>query len=231
DGQATGTITDDDPPAVSIGNVSLVEGDVGSTAATFTVSLSTPSVSQVTVDWATANGTATAPSDYTPGSGTVMFASLDTTETVSVQVHGDTMVEADETFILNLSAPSGAGIGDGQGVGTISNDDSPASPSTCPGFESDPRLQLVGTSGPDVLTGGPGAEILCGLGANDRLRGGGGKDLVLGGGGNDRLAGQGGNDVLKGQAGNDKMVGGPGVDRCQGGPGKDVAAACELGRA
>lgn len=231
DGQATGTITDDDPPAVSIGDVSVVEGDVGTTAATFTVSLSTPSVSQVTVDWATANGTATAPSDYTPGGGTVMFASLDTTETVSVQVHGDTMVEPDETFILNLSAPSGAGIGDGQGVGTISNDDSPASPSTCPGFESDPRLQLVGTSGPDVLTGGPGAEILCGLGANDRLRGGGGKDLVLGGGGNDRLAGQGGNDVLKGQAGNDKMVGGPGVDRCQGGPGKDVAAACELGRA
>jgi CSLREA domain-containing protein len=236
DGEGEGTITDDDdPPMVSIGDATVAEGDTGTTLAVFAVTLSGPSQGPVTVDWATMNGTATAPSDYTSGSDTVMFASLDTAETVAVQVQGDTTVEPNEILFVDLAAPTGATIGDGQGQGTIVNDDSSPPPpqptATCPGFESDPRPQLVGTEGPDVMTGTSAAEILCGMGANDRLRGGGGKDLVLGGGGNDRLAGQGGKDVLKGQAGKDRMNGGPGIDRCQGGPGKDVARACERGRA
>jgi CSLREA domain-containing protein len=233
DGQATGTITDDDSSTISIADDTVTEGNAGTTPATFTVSLSTPSASQVTVDWATADGTATAPSDYVAGGDTVTFAPGDVEETVVVQVNGDTTVETDESFFVDLSDPTEATLGDDQGQGTILNDDTaPAPPpaQTCPGFESDPRPQVVGTDGPDVLTGSPAGEILCGLGGNDVVRGGGGNDLILGGGGNDRLAGQGGKDVLKGQAGRDRMNGGPGRDRCQGGPGADLSKSCERGR-
>jgi CSLREA domain-containing protein len=233
DGQATGTITDDDSSTISIADDTVTEGNAGTTPATFTVSLSTPSASQVTVDWATADGTATAPSDYVAGGDTVTFAPGDVEETVVVQVNGDTTVETDESFFVDLSDPTEATLGDDQGQGTILNDDTaPAPPpaQTCPGFESDPRPQVVGTDGPDVLTGSPAGEILCGLGGNDVVSGGGGNDLILGGGGNDRLAGQGGKDVLKGQAGRDRMNGGPGRDRCQGGPGADLSKSCERGR-
>jgi CSLREA domain-containing protein len=237
DAQGVGTITDDDPqPTVSIGDASATEGNAGTTQATFSVSLSGPSSSQVTVDWATSEGTATAPADYVTDSGIVTFSALDMAETIAVRINGDTTVESNETFTVTLSDPNGATIGDGQGTGTITDDDAPPPPpppppaAKCPGFESDPRPQLVGTESADTLIGTAAAEIVCGLGGNDTLKGGGGKDLVLGGGGNDRMAGQAGKDVLKGQAGNDRMNGGPAVDRCQGGSGKDTARACEKGR-
>ena len=69
-----GTITDNDPlPALSINDVTVTEGDGGSINANFTVSLGAPSGRLVTVDYATANGTATAPADYQAGNGTVSF--------------------------------------------------------------------------------------------------------------------------------------------------------------
>jgi CSLREA domain-containing protein len=237
DGEGEGTITDDDAATISVADDTVAEGNSGTTTATFAVTLSTQSASQVTVDWATSNGTATAGSDYQAGSGTVTFNPGDTTETIDVMVNGDTLDETNETFNVTLSNSSGPTITDDTGIGTIDDDDAapppPPPPPTakCPGFESDPRPQLVGTEGSDTLIGTPAAEIVCGLGGNDVLRGGGGNDLVLGGGGNDRLAGQAGKDVLKGQAGRDRMNGGPGRDRCQGGPGKDTARACEKGRA
>jgi CSLREA domain-containing protein len=232
DGQGIGTISDDDPtPSISIGDVTVTEGNAGTVTASFPVSLSSQSGGAVTVDYATANGTAAAPSDYESTMGTLMFPATETSGQIDVTVNGDVLDEPKETFFVNLSAPSGATIGDGQGLGTITDDDAPPAAPICPGFETDPRPQLVGTAGPDVLVGTGAAEILCGLNGNDVLKGGGGKDLILGGGGNDRLAGQGGKDVLKGQAGKDRMNGGPGVDRCQGGPGRDVARACEKGRA
>jgi CSLREA domain-containing protein len=233
DGEATGTITDDDSSTISIADDTVTEGNAGTTPATFTVSLSTPSENEVTVDWATADGTATAPGDYTAGDDTVTFAPGDTEEEIVVDVNGDTTAEPDETFVVDLSGASGATIADPQGQGTILNDDAAPPPppaQTCPGFEADPRPQLVGTDGADVLSGTSAGEILCGLDGNDKIRGGGGNDLVLGGGGNDRLAGQGGKDVLKGQAGRDRMNGGPGRDRCQGGPGADLSKSCERGR-
>ncbi len=80
----------------------------------------------MTVDFATANGTATAPSDYTANSGTVTFAPGVTSQTVTVQVNGDTTVEPNETFNVNLTNATGnATIADAQGVGTIVNDDQP----------------------------------------------------------------------------------------------------------
>lgn len=213
------------PPAISIADSSVTEGNGGTSTASFTVTRSGDVSGTSSVDFATANGSATAPSDYQATSGTVTFAAMETTKTIAVVINGDTTAEPNETFFVNLSDPSGASVGDAQGAGTITHDD------FCPGFESDPRPQLSGTEGGNTLIGTSAAEIVCGLGGNDTLKGGGGKDLVLGGGGNDRMAGQGGKDVLKGQAGNDKMNGGPGVDRCQGGPGKDSARACEKGKA
>ena len=113
-------------PAASINDVSVTEGNSGTTNATFTVSLSVAAVSPVTVDYATADGTATAGQDYAPTSGTLTFQIGDLQKTVAVPVNGDSVVEPNETFLVNLSNPTGGlTIADGQGIGTIRNDDQP----------------------------------------------------------------------------------------------------------
>jgi hypothetical protein len=123
----TGTIVNDDTaptPTISIGNVTLFEGNSGTTQYTFTVSLSEASTSTVTVNYATANGSATAGSDYAAASGTVTFAPGETSKTVTVLVNGDRVGEPNETFTVNLSgATDGAVITDSQGVGTIADDE------------------------------------------------------------------------------------------------------------
>jgi Ca2+-binding RTX toxin-like protein len=92
----------------------------------------------------------------------------------------------------------------------------------CPGFQGDPRNQVVGTSGADTLTGTAGRDIICGLGGNDTLIGLGRKDLLLGAGGADVLRGGGGPDVLRGGKGNDRLRGGDGNDRLFGNGRKDL---------
>src|SRR5262249_18052598 len=82
--------------------------------------------------WATADGTATAPSDYAQGSGMLTFAAGESTKTVTVVVNGDTTVEGNETFFVNLSGAVGAGVSDAQGQATITNDDSTTAALTCP---------------------------------------------------------------------------------------------------
>ena len=115
---------------ININDVAQAEGNSGNTAFTFNVTLSSPLASPVTVSYATANGTATSASDYTAASGTVTFAAGQTSQTITVQVTGDTTVEADETFFVNLSSPSAnASLGDNQGQGTIVNDDAAPAPS------------------------------------------------------------------------------------------------------
>jgi hypothetical protein len=94
---------------------------------------------------------------------------------------------------------------------------------SCPGFENDPRIQIVGTPGDDILEGTAQANIICGLGGNDDINGKGKGDLLLGGGGVDQITGAGGGDVAKGGGGNDWMSGKSGKDRLNGGKGKDVA--------
>jgi hypothetical protein len=124
DGSGLGTITDDDPaPTLSVNDVSVTEGNAGTTTATFTVTLSAASGQAVTADWATANGEATQPTDYVAGSGTLSFVPGDTSETLAVTVNGDLTAELDETFVVNLSALSNAGPADLQAVGTIVDDE------------------------------------------------------------------------------------------------------------
>jgi hypothetical protein len=113
-------------PTLSIDDVTVAEGDAGSTAAAFTARLSQPSTQPVTASFSTANGTATAGSDYQAASGTVTFPPNTLARTVSVNVLGDTTVEPDESFAVNLTSPSGATLGDAQGQGTIADDDAPS---------------------------------------------------------------------------------------------------------
>jgi len=120
----------DVPPALTVADVVLAEGDAGTTNAVFTVTLSKAAAGAVTVQYATADGTGVAGSDYDARTGTLTFQPGETTKTVSVPVRGDTLVEADERFALVLSAPAGATLADDRGEALIRNDDAtPALPS------------------------------------------------------------------------------------------------------
>jgi hypothetical protein len=111
------------PPALRISDVSVAEGNAGAVAATFAVTLSAASTQTVTVAYATANGTATAGSDYQAKSGTVTFASGETSKTITVPVNGDRVPEPNESFLVNLSGATNASIAEGQGVGSILDDE------------------------------------------------------------------------------------------------------------
>jgi Calx-beta domain/PQQ-like domain len=112
------------PPAISIADASVAEGNSGTTPLTFTLSLSGQTSETVTVQWATENDTATdVDNDYVPAGGTVTFPPLATTATIQVLVNGDTKYEPNERFLVNLSSPQYAIISDAQAVGTILNDD------------------------------------------------------------------------------------------------------------
>jgi hypothetical protein len=125
DSQATGTILDDDDaPLVSIGDFSRNEGNHRQTTSfTFTVSLSEVSGKWVTVNYATANGTAVSGSDYNASSSSVSIAPGQTTATITITVRGDKSKEANETFFVDLTSATNGTINDSRGIGTIVNDD------------------------------------------------------------------------------------------------------------
>jgi hypothetical protein len=110
-------------PGLSIYNATVTEGNAGAVAATFTVRLSVANSEAITVDYATADGTATDGSDYQAASGMLTFAPGETEKTITVQVNGDRLAEPNETFIVNLSGATNAAILDGQGGGTIVDDE------------------------------------------------------------------------------------------------------------
>jgi hypothetical protein len=113
-------------PSLSIADVSLSEGNAGTKAFNFTVTLSETRGCDVTVHYATADGTAqdqTGDGDYQSASGTLTFVPGDTSETVTVQVNGDVAPEPNQTFVVNLTSPVNAALADAQGQGTILDDD------------------------------------------------------------------------------------------------------------
>lgn len=115
-----GTIVDPGVlPSLSIGNASAAEGG----ALSFTVSLSEAASGTVTVDYSTADGSATAGSDYSGASGTLTFLAGETSKTITVNSLQDSSFEGNESFSVNLSNASGAALADGQGDGTIIDDD------------------------------------------------------------------------------------------------------------
>ncbi|HWS89213.1 MAG TPA: Calx-beta domain-containing protein [Pyrinomonadaceae bacterium] len=131
---ATLNIADNDAaPSASVNDVTVTEGDAGRTPANFVISLSGPSGKTVSVSYFPSDGTATAHGaeyDFEQGGHQVTFVPGETSKTVTVRVRGDARVEPDETFFLHLGdLPVNATISDGTGVGTILNDDSPATKS------------------------------------------------------------------------------------------------------
>ena len=126
DPQGLGAITDDDPtPLISIADASGSEGNSGTTVLSFTVTLSSPSDKQVTVQYYTAEGSATSPTDYTAAAGPLTFPPGSSTQTIDVAVKGDTQTEADELFFVNLANPGNAVLADASALGTIVEDDLP----------------------------------------------------------------------------------------------------------
>lgn len=121
--EVTGAGGGGEGPLLGISNVELTEGNAGTKAFVFTVLLSEPSATPVTVGYSTRNGTAQAGSDYIATSGTLTFAPGDDLKQITVQVTGDTLVEEIEVFFVDLASASGAMIGDGEGLGRIFNDD------------------------------------------------------------------------------------------------------------
>jgi len=133
-GTASATLTATQP-SLTVDDPSVTEGDAGTANLTFTVTLAPASSQTVTVDYATSDGTATAGSDYTAATGTLTFNPSVTTQTVSVVVSGDGVIEPDETVVLTLSNPSNATIGDATGTGTITTDDVQPADTTAPTLE------------------------------------------------------------------------------------------------
>ncbi len=121
---ATGTILNDDSkPSVSIADASVVEGNSGQTNLVFTLTASNTSDADITVTYATSDGTATAGSDYVDTSGSVDIPSGSTSVTITVPVKGDADIEDDETLSVTLSAATGATLDTTSATGTILNDD------------------------------------------------------------------------------------------------------------
>jgi Ca2+-binding RTX toxin-like protein len=187
-----------------------------------------------------APGSATSGVDYIPPAGGIVhFNANQATAQVTVKVVGDTDVEGDETFFVNVMAINGATIGDGQGVGTIVNDDLPLGTASLIPDPCDPlktALLLTGTAANDKLE----LSLDKGL-VKAKLNGQelgkfafDGSIQVHGNAGNDELTvnhaikksvfffGEAGNDTGKGGAGNDVLVGGPGKDRLEGYNGRDI---------
>lgn len=126
DGQGLATIVDDDTSRLFISDASVAEGDAGTTNLVFTVTLDRATAAPFTVDFSTGDLSAVAGADYVSASGMLNFAgTAGETQPITIAVNGETAVEADETFAISLSnATGGTMIADGEGVGTIQNDDS-----------------------------------------------------------------------------------------------------------
>ncbi|MEB3214332.1 MAG: Calx-beta domain-containing protein [Leptolyngbyaceae bacterium] len=203
-------------PDLSIGDIVVNEG---AGTATFTATLSQAASNTVTVDYATANGTAIAGSDYTAKTGSLTFAVGQTSQVITIDITDDAIDEVNETFILNLSNASGANLADAAATATILDNDSPSNPPNPP---SDSGLRLVGGRRRDRLTGSDFDDVLLGKGNRDVLRGRSGDDKLKGGSGNDKLVGGADDDNLIGGGGDDKLVGGSGDGIYKAGKGNDV---------
>jgi uncharacterized delta-60 repeat protein len=124
---ATLTILNDDaPPSISIDDVTVTEGDSGTKQAVFTVTRTGATGRFLFFNARTADGTAVGGEDYVPLVQQFSISPSATTVTVPVTIYGDTLVEPDKSFVLNLSSPVDATIARGQGVVTIKDNDTTA---------------------------------------------------------------------------------------------------------
>ena len=168
DGEGLGTITDDDDeppplPTLSINDAPVTEA--ANAEAVFTVTLSAESTDTVTVGYATTDGTATDGDDYTAATGTVTIVAGLRTGAIRVPVLNDTEVESSETFTVRLSGPSNATIQDGEGLGTITDDDGDQPPPERPSLSINDATVTEAAGAEAVFTVTLGAGIRgCGNG-------------------------------------------------------------------
>ncbi|MEA1874044.1 MAG: HYR domain-containing protein, partial [Bacteroidota bacterium] len=147
------TNLDNDEAVISINDVAVIEGNAGTTALSFTVTHTGEEVQAgYTVSYYSQNVNATTPSDYTPVGGSVSFdGTISETETITILVNGDEMVEPNETFKLVLSSINAPGLNvvlhstNNIGIGTISNDDNAT-------FAIDDQTITEGDAGTQTLT-------------------------------------------------------------------------------
>lgn len=179
DASADATITNDDAATVSIADVTTSEGNAGQTIFSFTLTLDAATQGAISLSANTADGTATvATADYVAvTNGVVNFSgTAGETQTVDVAVTGDAAVEADETFVVNLSALSAGGmdvtISDVQATGTITNDDTPAvvtlSASTNAGTEAATTIITLTATAASAVVGDQTVDVaVTGVDASD----------------------------------------------------------------
>lgn len=161
------TFTITTSPIITIDDKTVTEGNAGTVNATFTVSLSQTSSDTVTVNFATANGSAVQPDDYASNSGTVTFIPGDQSESVTVAVKGDTLDEIDETFAVNLTSPTNAVISDGSGTGTITDDDDPPTVSISNQTVTEGNSGVVNAVFAVALSGASGKTVTVQAGTSD----------------------------------------------------------------
>ncbi|MDA8962404.1 Ig-like domain-containing protein, partial [Congregibacter sp.] len=164
---------DDDTPTLSISGPTTIDEDAGT--ATYTVTLSNASTGQVSVDYATSDGTAVAGSDYTATNGTLVFAADETSKQVTVSITDDTMDEVDETFSIGLSNLVGEATLGTDSAGTTIVDNDPA-PNVAPESEAKTLTVAEDTSDNAVPTltgsdtdGTVDSFVITGLPANGTL--------------------------------------------------------------
>ncbi len=248
---ATATIANDDPlPTITVGDASLMEGNAGTTALTFTVNLSNPSYQDVAFDYATSNGSATAGSDYTATAGRLIISAGQVGGTITVSINGDTNPETSETLQLTLSNFSNAAnTGILSATGTILDDDTNGNTGAATTRITDTNgtaiggnlgndvILLSGASSNNTISGGQGDDriglsqtgsgnVIYGNMGNDRIDGTSTASAftAYGGQGDDLLVGGEGNDTFSGNLGNDSLDGGSGTDLIYGNAGDDVVS-------
>lgn len=149
--EGVGTIVNDDGvPSLSVADANVAEGNSGTSAMVFDVSLSNPTDQPVSVAYAVTDGTATlASGDYVGASGTLVVPAKTTLGQVTVDVNGDVCGEPNETLILHLGSPAGATIADSLATGTIQNDDDVTAP----------LVAVLVPNGGETLTAGVGTAV------------------------------------------------------------------------
>lgn len=158
DGQAVATIVNDDSAVLTITDVSQLEGDSGTTVFNFTVTLSEAVDNALSVDFATTDGTATAPDDYVAANGTLNFdGTAGETRTIAISVHGDTLHEEDETFAVALDNLAASGrdisLASTEGLGMILNDDQDETTVYLPFVANDLTLSPLDSIAPGTSSG------------------------------------------------------------------------------
>jgi hypothetical protein len=236
------------PPTLSINNVTMNEGNSGTTNFVFTVTRSGDLTGTSDVFYSTANGNASAGTDYTAIPLTKLhFNASQASAQVTVKVTGDTAVESDETFTVKLSNPTNATITNASGTGTIKNDDSapPPPPASKVSIITDPcdstktAVEIDGTNNNDTIavtkSGSAQGKVVVKI--NNVVKG----TFSFTGGivvhalsGNDNISidsaitrqtlifGEAGNDTVSGGGGSDVIVGGDGNDKLTGNAGRDL---------